>query len=174
MTRRSWFPATALLLAVVTAVFGSLPRGSEAGIITSRVSASTDAREEDLERIQSVLERKIVHQQLAEYGVSTEVAMAKVREMSDQEVHKLALLTGKVAAGGEPYSEPISTSSALIFSAIVIVILLIYSYFVKWKQKEAPIDSSGTESMEKSRPLPLPDKRTEIPSSISNKPGKLN
>jgi hypothetical protein len=151
MTRRSWFPATALLLAVVTAVVGSLPRGSEAGIIASRVSASTDAREEDFERIQSVLERKIVHQRLAEYGVSTEVAMAKVREMSGQEVHKLALLTGKVAAGGEPYSEW-STSGALLFCAIVIVILLIYSYFVKWKQKQAPADSSETESMEKIRP----------------------
>ena len=146
MTRRSWFPATALLLAVVTAVVGSLPLGSEAGIIASRVSASTDAREEDLERIQSVLERKIVHQRLAEYGVSTEDAMTKVREMRDQEVHKLALLTGKAAVGGEPYAEW-STSSALIFSAIVIVILLIYSFFVSWKQKEAPAGSSGTESM---------------------------
>src|SRR5512146_1236005 len=145
MTRRSWFPATALLLAVVTAVVGSLPRDSEAGIIASRVSASTDAREEDLVTIQSVLERKIVHLRLAEYGVSTEDAMAKVREMSDQEVHKLAILTGKAAVGGEPYTEW-STSGALIFCAIVIVMLLIYGFFVKWKQKEAPAASSGTEA----------------------------
>jgi hypothetical protein len=145
MTQKSWFPATALLLAVVTAVVGSLPRSSEAGIIASRVSASTDAREEDPVRIQTVLERKIVNQRLVEYGVSTEDALAKVREMSDQEVHKLALLAGKAAVGGEPYSEW-STSGALLFCAIVIVVLLIYSFFVKWQQKEAPADLSGTES----------------------------
>jgi hypothetical protein len=145
MTQKSWYSATALLLAVVTAVVGALPRNSEAGIIASCVSTSTDVREEDLARIQTVLERKIINQRLVEYGVSTEDAMAKVREISDQEVHKLALLTGKVAVGGEPYSEW-STSGALLFCAIVIVVFLIYSFFVKWQQKEAPADPSGTES----------------------------
>lgn len=43
MTRRSWFPETALLLAVITAVVSSLPRDPEAGIVALRVSAPAGA-----------------------------------------------------------------------------------------------------------------------------------
>jgi len=63
--------------------------GRRGGVIASRLS-EVEARSEDLAKVQSFLENKIVLQKLVDYGVSPEEAKAKVEAMSARDLHHLA------------------------------------------------------------------------------------
>ena len=72
------------------------------------------------------LENKVVTQKLVDYGVSPAEAMAKVKSMSAQDLHRLASLTDRAAAG---------TSDALGFliglAVLVILIIIIFKLMNK-------------------------------------------
>jgi len=80
-------------------LLGSLRGVAEAGVIASHLSG-TEARSEDLAKVQSFLENRIVVQKLVDYGVSPEEAKAKIEAMNAQDLHRLASLTDRAAAGG--------------------------------------------------------------------------
>ncbi len=121
MRKACWFFVMAFALACWVGMLGAFPGDALAGIIPSRVDGSAESREEDLRRVQGFLEQKIVVQKLEDYGVSLQEANAKVKEMSDKDLHLLAAMTDKVPAG----SDPIDTFFALLILSGVIVILLI-------------------------------------------------
>ena len=52
-------------------------------------------------KVQSFLENKIVVQKFVDYGVSIDEAKAKVETMSAQDLHQLASLTDRTAAGAD-------------------------------------------------------------------------
>lgn len=88
-------------------LLGSVRGVAEAGLIASHLS-ETEARSEDLVKVQTFLENKIVVQNLVDYGVSPEEAKAKVETMSTQDLHRLASLTDRAAVGtdsglGDPH-----------------------------------------------------------------------
>ena len=90
------------MMAVVMAgwmgVLGSVRGVAEAGVIASSTSGA-GSRVEDMAKVQSFLENKVVVQKLVDYGVSPAEAMAKVQAMSAQDLHRLASLTDRAAAG---------------------------------------------------------------------------
>jgi hypothetical protein len=96
---------------------GSLRGVAEAGLIASHLS-ETGARSEDLSKVQSFLENKIVVQKLVDYGVSPEEAKAKVEAMSAQDLHRLASLTDRAAAGTD-------SGIGLLIGIAVLIILII-------------------------------------------------
>lgn len=116
--RTAWFFSLAMMMACIMGVLGSIRGEAVAGVIASHGADGVVARNVDLDKVQSFLEQKIVLQKLSDFGVSANEAMAKVRAMSDQEVHRLASLTDRVAEG---------TSDALGFliGAAVLVLLII-------------------------------------------------
>ncbi len=73
-------------------------------------------RTADLARIQAALESKIIRQKLIDYGLSPEEAMAKVGELSAEQIHELAVRTDAIQAGGDP---------ADAFFTVVLIALLI-------------------------------------------------
>ncbi len=109
----------AVLMAGWIGVLGSLRGVAEAGMIASHGTAHADLRAADVAKVQSLLERKVVLQKLVDYGVSPEEAMAKIRSMSDQDLHKLASLTDRVAAGSD------DALGFLIGVAILIILIII-------------------------------------------------
>lgn len=116
--RTAWFFSLAMMMACIMGVLGSIRGEAVAGVIASHGADGVVARNVDLIKVQSFLEQKIVLQKLSDFGVSADEAMAKVRAMSDQEVHRLASLTDRVAEG---------TSDALGFliGAAILVLLII-------------------------------------------------
>jgi hypothetical protein len=114
----AWFVVLSLALAGWMSVLGSLQGVAEAGVIASHLS-EMEAHSEDLAKVQSFLENKIVVQKLVDYGVSPEEARLKVESMNTQDLHRLASLTDRTAAGTD------SGIEVLIGIAVLIILILI-------------------------------------------------
>ena len=97
--KAGWFFSLVLMMACVMGVLGSIRGEAVAGVIASHGTDSVVARNVDITKVQSFLEQKIVLQKLSDYGISADEAMAKVRAMSNQDVHRLAALTDRAAEG---------------------------------------------------------------------------
>ena len=119
MVRKAgWFVVVAVMMAGWMGVLGSVRGVAEAGVIASGLS-DTGSRAEDMAKVQSFLENKIVVQKLVDYGVSPTEAMAKAKAMSSQDLHRLAALTDKAAAGTD------SGVGILIGLAILIILIIV-------------------------------------------------
>jgi hypothetical protein len=100
-------------------VLGSFRGVAEAGVIASHGAEAGELRAAEVAKVQSFLESKVVLQRLVDYGVSPEEAMAKVRSMSDGDLHRLASLTDRVAAGAD------SGVGFLIGVAVLIILIIV-------------------------------------------------
>ena len=117
LRKAGWFVVLAVVMAGWMGVLGALRGVAEAGVVASHVSGD-GSRAEDLAKVQSFLESRIVVQKLIDYGVSPEEAKAKVEAMSSQELHRLASLTERAAAGADD-------ALGIIIALLIIVILVI-------------------------------------------------
>ncbi len=117
--RAGWFLALAVLMAGWVGALGTLRGVAEAGIIASHGAAAADLRGQDVDKVQAFLEQKVVMQKLLDYGVSQEEAMSKIRAMSDQDLHRLASLTDRVASGAD------DGVGLLIGIAILIILIIV-------------------------------------------------
>ena len=118
LRKAGWFVVLALAMASWIGLLGSLRGVAEAGVIASHLSEAEN-RSEDLTKVQSFLENKIVVQKLVDYGVSPEEAKAKVEEMGAQDLHRLASLTDRAAAGTD------SGIGILIGLAILVILIIV-------------------------------------------------
>lgn len=123
LRKASWFVMAALLMAGWMGALGSLRGVAEAGIIASRLSESAE-RSEDMAKIQSFLENKIVVQKLIDYGVSPEEAKTKVQAMNEQDLHRLASLTDRAGAGADDGIGLLIGIAVLVLLIIVILKLM--------------------------------------------------
>jgi len=119
MVRRAgWFVVVAVMMAGWMGVLGSVRGVAEAGVIASSLS-DAGSRVEDMAKVQSFLENKVVVQKLVDYGLSPAEAMAKVKAMSAQDLHRLASLTDRAAAGAD------DGVGLLIGLAILIILIIV-------------------------------------------------
>jgi hypothetical protein len=119
MVRKAgWFVMVAVMMAGWLGVLGSIRGVAEAGVIASSLS-DAGSRVEDMAKVQAFLEDKIVVQKLVDYGVSPAEAMEKVKAMSAQDLHRLASLTDRAAAGTD------SALGFLIGLAILIILIIV-------------------------------------------------
>ena len=119
MVRKAgWFVVVAVMMAGWMGVLGSVRGVAEAGVIASSFS-DAGSRVEDMAKVQSFLENKVVVQKLVDYGVSPAEAMAKVKAMSAQDLHRLASLTDRAAAGTD------SALGVLIGLAILVILIIV-------------------------------------------------
>jgi hypothetical protein len=127
MVRKTgWFVVVAVMMAAWMGVLGSLRGVAEAGVIASGIE-DAGSRIEDMAKVQSFLENKVVVQKLVDYGVSPAEAMAKVKAMSAQDLHRLASLTDRAAAG---------TSDALGFLIGLAILIILVIVILKLMNKE--------------------------------------
>ena len=119
MVRKAgWFVVVAVMMAGWMGVLGSVRGVAEAGVIASSLS-DAGSRVEDMAKVQSFLENKVVVQKLVDYGVSPAEAMAKVKAMSAHDLHRLASLTDRAAAGAD------DGVGLLIGLAILIILIIV-------------------------------------------------
>ena len=118
--KAGWFVVLAVAMAGWMGLLGALRGVAEAGVIASHFEGD-GSRAEDLAKVQSFLESKVVVQKLIDYGVSPEEARAKVEAMSSRELHRLASLTERVAAGAD---DAIGVIIAILIIVILIIVIL--------------------------------------------------
>ena len=116
--KTGWFVVLAMAMAGWMGVLGALRGTAEAGVIASHVAAE-GSRAQDLAQVQSFLENKVVVQKLIDYGVSPEEARTKVEAMSSAELHRLASLTERAAAGAD------DALGILIGIAILVILIIV-------------------------------------------------
>ena len=122
--RAGWFVVLAVSMAGWMGILGSLQGVAEAGVIASSLSETSD-RTEDLAKVQSFLENKIVVQKLVDYGVSPEEAMAKVQGMTSKDLHRLASLTDRAAVGADN-GIGLLIGLAILFILIIVILKLMH------------------------------------------------
>jgi hypothetical protein len=116
--KAGWFFSLAVMLACWMGVLGAFRAEALAGVIASHATDGASVQDAEIVKLQVFLEQKIVLQTLSDYGVSAEEAMAKIRAMSDRELHRLAALTDKAAEGTD-------SGLGLLIGLAVLVILVI-------------------------------------------------
>jgi hypothetical protein len=88
------------------------------------VNLSTSDRGEDLQKIQKVLELKMVSEKLKQLGFTQEEIQARLGQLSDQEIHQLALNLDEVNVGGD--------GLGVVIAVLVIAILVVlFVYLIK-------------------------------------------
>lgn len=117
--KAGWFLTIALMMAAWMGVLGSIRGEAIAGLIASHGDGASFARAADLAKVQALLEQKVVLQKLVDYGVSSEEAMARIRTMSDRDLHRLASLADRAAEGAD------SGIGILIGVAILIILIIV-------------------------------------------------
>lgn len=101
-------------------IIGIAPK-AEAGFSPSEVMALSKAdRAADLDKIQQVLETKMIAERLEKLGFTQEEINGKLSQMNDRQVHQLALQLDDLKVGGDGLGVII----ALLVIAILVVLLL--------------------------------------------------
>ncbi len=104
------------LYLVLAMILLTLPSQGWAMFIPSGHSASV--RQSDLNGIQKTLETAVIKQRLADFGLSSEDALARINSMSDAQIHQLAANLDSLQAGGDGVE-------ALIFLLLVAVVVVV-------------------------------------------------
>ncbi len=85
------------------------------------VGQENAVRQADLRAVQTTLESTVVKQRLMDYGLSSEEAMAKIRMLSDEQLHQFASQLNSLQAGAD---EGVGLLIFLLLVAIVVVVVL--------------------------------------------------
>ena len=104
------------LYLVVATFFMTLPAQGWAMFIPSEETASVS--HSDMAAIQKTLESSVIKQRLLDYGLSSEEAMAKVNQLSQEQIHQLAANLEALHAGADG-------AGALIFLLLVAIIVVV-------------------------------------------------
>ncbi len=98
-----------------------VPVEARAALLESRLSdgAGTSARAEMIEKVRLALERDLVSQRLADYGLTSGEVSAKLATLSDEQLHQLAGLSDSLAEGGV-----LGTVIAILIVALLVVLIL--------------------------------------------------
>jgi O-antigen ligase len=106
---------TSVLLIFVLSLISLVPR-VEAAFIPSSDSRSGLMRNQDIQTIQKALENKIVKQRLQDLGFSEEEIQERLNQLSDEEIHSLAMQIDSLSQGG---------ILGLVIAVLIIVVLVL-------------------------------------------------
>ncbi len=115
MRQISWYLIFAMFIIAIT------PK-VEAGLVPSELIATSQIdRASDLEKIQKVIEMKMVSERLEKFGLTQDEIQKRLSSLSDQQIHKLAIQLDdlKVAKG-----DALGVVIALLIIALLVVLLL--------------------------------------------------
>ena len=108
-------------LVVAMFVIGITPR-AYAGFAPSEVLGLSPAeRTADLEKVRKFLEMKMVRERLKEFGYSAEEIQSKLSQLSDEQVHQLALNLDDLNVAGD---SALGIIIALLIIAILVIVIL--------------------------------------------------
>lgn len=107
-------------LVIFFAIVPAWPAPSGASFIPSQGSlgpSDPSIRQQDLQKIQALLEKKVISQRLKEFGLTPEEVASRLSQLSDKEVHQIASRIDELEAGGD--------AAGFILGLLLIVLLVI-------------------------------------------------
>jgi len=115
----TWYMIVAMFLLGIT------PR-VDAGISPSEVIGQPQMnRTTDLDKIQKVIEIKMIRERLNALGFSQEEIQTRLTRLSDEQVHQLALNLDELKVGGD---EAVAVLIVLVIVAIALLVLYLMDY----------------------------------------------
>jgi hypothetical protein len=119
---KSSFLIISAIMALMITIISSIRQEAVAYMMSSKMTSveETRASVEDLEAVQSFLEKRIVIQKLEDFGMSKEEAMSKVTQLDRKDLHTLASLVRSGPAGGDGLGIVIGIA---VLAILVIIIL---------------------------------------------------
>ncbi|MFN3479950.1 MAG: PA2779 family protein [Thermodesulfovibrionales bacterium] len=107
----------ALYLVFAMFIIGITPR-VEAGLVTSQIIQTSQIdRSAEIEKIQRVLEMKVVKDRLEKFGYTADEIRQRLDSLSDHQIHQLAQQIDELRVGGD--------GLGVVVALLVIVILVI-------------------------------------------------
>jgi hypothetical protein len=119
-------------LVVAMFVIGITPR-AYADFSPSEVIGSPANRDSDLQKIQSVIEMKMVGERLRSLGFTEEEINKKLNQLSDSQLHELALQLDELKVGGDGAATAVIIILLLAILAALILYLSGHRIFVTKK-----------------------------------------
>jgi len=104
-----------IILIILMSLISLVPR-VEAAFIPSSDSRNGLMRNQDIQTIQKALESKIVKQRLQDLGFSEEEIQERLNQLSDEEVHSLAMQIDSLSQGG---------ILGVVIAVLIIVVLVL-------------------------------------------------
>lgn len=120
----AWVKHIAVMLIVFMAVISAVPKAQAAFVPTDQ-SVVSDMRGQDMATVKQVMENKIVSQRLKALGYSEQEVEAKLSQLSDAEMHKLATKVDNLTSGGV---------IGFVIAVLIVVLLVVLILDVTDKQ----------------------------------------
>jgi hypothetical protein len=99
-------------------VIGITPR-VYAGFSPSEIIALSPAdRSADVQKVQKFLEMKVVRERLREFGYASDEIQSRLNQLSDPQIHQLALKVDDLKVGG-------NALGVIIFLLVVVILVII-------------------------------------------------
>lgn len=128
MAQRTGIANTSLILylcaaLVVTGAISAFPVAGWAAFVPSDAALSAPGfdREADMAQLQTYLERKVVAQRLADWGLGPQDIASRIGQLSDAQIHQAVVQLDSVQPGGD---SGLGVIVALLVIAILVVVLL--------------------------------------------------
>ncbi len=109
-------------MALIMLMIGITPRVEAAFSPSEGVSLLTFDRQSDLQKIQKVLETKMVAERLKSLGFTRDEVLTRLNVLDDQQIHQMALKVEEMKVGGD--------GGGVVIAVLVIAILAIIIYFL--------------------------------------------
>jgi hypothetical protein len=119
--RFSFFKGISWYLLVAMVILGVTPNVQAGFIPSEAVTLSPADRAADLQKIQKVLETKMVRQRLTDLGFSNEEIQTRMSQLTDQQLHQFALQLDEMKVAGD---SGIGIIIGILVIAILVVILV--------------------------------------------------
>jgi hypothetical protein len=111
----TWYLVTTMF------IIGIAPRVEASFAPSQSMAFDKPDRNTDMQKIQAILETKVVKQRLQDFGFSEEEIKNRLSQLSDQQLHKLALNLDELKVGKD---DALGVIIALLVIAILVVLLL--------------------------------------------------
>lgn len=118
MKRKCWVKYLLWYLIGAMFVIGITPRAF-GGFSPSEVTSLAFDRPSDLEKVRKVLEMRVVREKLKEFGFTTNEIEKRLCELSDDQIHQIAVQIDELKVGGDGWAV------AFLFLLIAILIVLV-------------------------------------------------
>jgi hypothetical protein len=107
-------------LAIAMFILGIVPRVDAGFVPSDIITHSQIDRTEDLQRIQKVLETKMVKERLENLGFTKDEIQKRLSQLNDEQIHNLALNLDQLKVGGDG----LGVIVALLVIALLVVVLI--------------------------------------------------
>ena len=125
-----WFAYNVIFMVGITFFLGVTPQNVVAGIIRSNDGKYIYDREQDIEKLKALLEKKIVQSKLLEYKIPPELVREKIDGISNEDLHILAAKIDQLPEGGDTanYNDAFELMLIGAITVIVLIVWIIYSF----------------------------------------------